>query len=140
MEIDIQIKDTSLLPQTCVDFVTNGGAGGIAVFIGTVRNQTKGKKVLRLDFESYQPMAISEMKKIAKRAGEKWPIQKMAIHHRVGSLAIEEIAVVIAVATPHRKAAFEAWFLFGRRNFLKMERYGWRRIHRREHYCYGVEK
>ena len=108
MEIDIQIKETTLLPQTCVDFVTNGGAGGIAVFIGTVRNQTKGKKVLKLDFESYQPMAISEMKKIANRAGEKWPIQKIAIHHRVGSLAIEEIAVVIAVATPHRKAAFEA--------------------------------
>ncbi len=108
MEIDIQIKDSPLLPQACVDFVTNGGAGGIAVFIGTVRNQTKGKKVLRLDFESYQPMAISEMKKIAVRAGEKWPIQKIAIHHRVGSLAIEEIAVVIAVATPHRKAAFEA--------------------------------
>lgn len=108
MEIDIQIKDNSLLPQECVDFVTNGGAGGIAVFIGTVRNQTKGKKVLRLDFESYQPMAISEMKKIAERAGQKWPIQKIAIHHRVGSLVIEEIAVVIAVATPHRKAAFEA--------------------------------
>ena len=108
MEIDIQIKETTLLPQTCVDFVTNSGAGGIAVFIGTVRNQTKGKKVLKLDFESYQPMAISEMKKIAKRAGKKWPIQKIAIHHRVGSLAIEEIAVVIAVATPHRKAAFEA--------------------------------
>ncbi len=108
MEIDIQIKDTTLLPQECIDFVTNGSAGGIAVFIGTVRNQTKGKKVLRLDFESYQPMAISEMKKIAERAGKEWPIQKIAIHHRVGSLAIEEIAVVIAVATPHRKAAFEA--------------------------------
>ena len=108
MKLDIQIKDKTLLPQECIDFVTNEGAGGIAVFIGTVRNQTKGKKVLKLDFESYQPMAISEMKKIAKRAGEKWPIQKMTIHHRVGSLAIEEIAVVIAVATPHRKAAFEA--------------------------------
>ncbi len=108
MEIDIQIKDKPLSPQACIDFVTNGGAGGIAVFIGTVRNQTKGKKVLRLDFESYQPMAISEMKKIAERTGKKWPVQKIAIHHRVGSLAIEEIAVVIAVATPHRKAAFEA--------------------------------
>jgi len=53
-------------------------------------------------------MAIKEMQKIAARAAEKWPVEKMVIHHRVGTLAIGEIAVIIAVATPHRKAAFEA--------------------------------
>ena len=106
--IDIQINKTSLDPKVCIDYVTNKGAGGIAVFVGTVRNQTKNKNVLKLDFEAYEPMAISEMRKIATLAMEKWPIQKIAIHHRVGSLAIKEIAVVIAVSTPHRKAAFEA--------------------------------
>jgi len=106
--IDIQINKTSLDPKVCIDYVTNEGAGGIAVFVGTVRNQTKNKNVLKLDFEAYEPMAISEMRKIATLAMEKWPIQKIAIHHRVGSLAIKEIAVVIAVSTPHRKAAFEA--------------------------------
>jgi len=106
--IDIQLLDTPLDTQTCVDFVTNDAAGGIAVFIGTVRNQTKGKAVLQLDFEAYQPMAISEMRKIAERASQQWPIEKIAIHHRVGLLKIQEIAVIIAVATPHRKAAFEA--------------------------------
>jgi molybdopterin synthase catalytic subunit len=106
--IDIQLLDTPLSPQICVDFVSNDNAGGISVFIGTVRNQTKGKEVVRLDFEAYAPMAISEMRKIAEQAAAKWPIEKMAIHHRVGSLQIQEIAVVIAVATPHRKAAFEA--------------------------------
>ncbi len=107
-KIDIQILDTDLVPQTCVDFVTNPSSGGIDVFIGTVRNQTKGKRVVKLDFEAYIPMAISEMKKIAVRACEQWPIEKISIHHRVGTLAIEGIAVVIAVATPHRKASFEA--------------------------------
>ncbi len=106
--IDIKLLDTPLVPQDCVDFVSNDDAGGIAVFIGTVRNQTKGKKVLRLDFEAYAPMAISEMQKIAEQAADKWPVEKMAIHHRVGTLQIQEVAVVIAVATPHRKAAFEA--------------------------------
>lgn len=95
-------------PQVCIDFVTNDAAGGIDVFIGTVRNKTKGKDVVRLDFEAYPPMAVSEMRKIAEKACEKWPIQKMAIHHRVGTLNITEIAVIIAVSTPHRKAAFEA--------------------------------
>lgn len=106
--IEIKLLDTPLVPQDCVDFVSNDDAGGIAVFIGTVRNQTKGKKVLRLDFEAYAPMAISEMQKIAEQAADKWPVEKMAIHHRVGTLQIQEVAVVIAVATPHRKAAFEA--------------------------------
>ena len=106
--IDIQLLDTTLEPQTCIDYITNDAAGGIAVFIGTVRNQTKGKVVRKLDFEAYKPMAVSEMRKIAERATQKWPIQKISIHHRVGSLKIQEIAVIIAVATPHRKAAFEA--------------------------------
>ncbi len=48
------------------------------------------------------------MRKIAERASERWPVEKMAIHHRVGHLKVGEIAVVIVVATPHRKAAFEA--------------------------------
>ena len=106
--IDIELLDTPLDPNQCIERVRNPEAGGIDVFIGTVRNQTKGKKVIRLEFESYVPMAISEMHKIAKRAQEKWPVKRIAIHHRIGTLAIGDIAVVIAVATPHRKASFEA--------------------------------
>lgn len=106
--IDIQLYDKAIDPQTCIDYVSSPGAGGISVFIGTVRDQTKGRAVVRLEFESYKPMAISEMKKIALAAQERWKAQKISIHHRVGVLDIGEIAVVIAVATPHRKAAFEA--------------------------------
>lgn len=107
-KIDIQISDKPLSEKNCLDFVSHPGAGGIVNFIGTVRNQTQGKAVIKLEFEAYVPMAISEMRKIAERATEKWPVQKMAIHHRVGTLAIGEIAVIISVACPHRKAAFEA--------------------------------
>ncbi len=106
--LDIQIKETPLITQECIDYVASDGAGGIAVFIGTVRNMTKGKKVVRLEFEAYAPMAISEMKKIAERAKEKWKADNISIHHRTGVLDIGEIPVIIAVATPHRKAAFEA--------------------------------
>lgn len=107
-EIDIQLLAKDLQSQACIDFVTHPGAGGIAVFVGTVRNRTKGKAVVRLEFEAYAPMAVSEMRKIAERAAHRWPVQKIAIHHRVGVLDIEGVAVVIAVSTPHRKAAFEA--------------------------------
>jgi molybdopterin synthase catalytic subunit len=80
----------------------------MTVFIGTVRNQTQGKPVIRLEFEAYAPMAIGEMRKIAAQAVARWGVSKMAIHHRTGVLEIGDIAVIIAVATPHRKAAFEA--------------------------------
>ena len=106
--IDIQLKETTLSTQECVDFVASDSAGGTTVFIGTVRNKTKGKTVVRLEFEAYPPMAISEMKKIAEQAKEKWNAEKICIHHRTGVLDIGEIPVIIAVATPHRKAAFEA--------------------------------
>lgn len=106
--IDIQILNRPLDPQECLNFVANPSAGGIVSFVGTVRDQTKNKPVLKLEFEAYTPMAITEMKKIAERAIAKWPVEKMAIHHRIGTLNIGEIAVIITVACPHRVAAFEA--------------------------------
>ena len=106
--LDIQIKEEALNPQECLDFIATDTAGAMTSFVGTVRNQTRGSKVLKLDFEAYKPMAIKEMEKIAAYAQRKWQAEKIAIHHRVGSLQIGEIAVVIAVATPHRKASFEA--------------------------------
>jgi len=106
--IDIQIKNSPLDVQSCIDYTNHRNAGGTAVFVGTVREFTKEKKVVRLEFESFEPMAIKEMTKIAEQAQEKWSTLAISIHHRVGVLDIGEIAVIISVATPHRKAAFEA--------------------------------
>jgi len=106
--IDIQIKETALSVEACTELVVDGAAGGTTVFVGTVRNVTKGKLVLRLEFEAYVPMAVKEMNKIAVAVVKKWGALQVVIHHRVGILEIGEIAVIIAVATPHRKAAFAA--------------------------------
>ena len=106
--IDIQIKDTPLNQDECLKAVADDGAGGTVVFVGTVRNQTKGKKVVRLEFEAFEPMAIKEMRKIAEAITDKWNALHVSVHHRVGALDIQGIAVIIAVSTPHRKAAFEA--------------------------------
>lgn len=108
MDIDIKILDESLQIQSCIEWVMAPETGGINVFIGTVRNATKGKNVIRLEFEAYESMALSEMHKIAKDVFKKWPLQKVLIHHRTGVLQTGEVPVVIAVAAAHRDAAFNA--------------------------------
>jgi len=78
------------------------------LFIGTVRNHAQGKDVLKLVFEAYEPMAVSEMKKIAVRALAQWPIKKLIMHHVVGERLIGEAVVLIGVTSAHRQASFEA--------------------------------
>ena len=106
--IDIHISSTALDIPACINRIMSPESGGIDVFIGTVRKLTDGKKVIRLEYEAYESMALKEMDKIATDAMNRWPIENILIHHRVGILNINEAAVVIAVAAPHREAAFEA--------------------------------
>jgi molybdopterin synthase catalytic subunit len=83
-------------------------AGAVNVFIGTVRNQTAGKEVTKLEYEAYEPMAIAEIQKIVDTASTSWRLTGWAISHRTGTLLPGEVAVVVAVSTPHRKDSFEA--------------------------------
>jgi len=106
--ISILLTKTPLSTQACEAFVTSPDAGGTVVFIGTVRNKTQAKAVVRLEFEAYAPMAIAEMQKIAETAQAKFPVLKIAIYHRTGVLDIGDIPVVIAVSAAHRGPAFEA--------------------------------
>lgn len=104
----IKITSEKLDLQECYNFVTDDSCGGISAFVGTVRNDTKGKEVQQLDFSTYKPMAIKEMQKIADIALEKYPIEKIAIHHAEGLLQIGEVPVIITTSSKHRKAAFDA--------------------------------
>jgi molybdopterin synthase catalytic subunit len=104
----IKITSEKLDLQECYHFVEDDACGGISVFIGTVRNDTEGKKVTQLDFSTYKPMAIKEMEKIARLALEQFDVKKIAIHHAEGMLQIGAIPVIIAVSSKHRKAAFLA--------------------------------
>ena len=106
--IDILLSSESLSLDRSASFVQDPGAGGHAVFIGTVRNQTSNKEVLHLEFEAYDKMAMLELEKIAESIFEKWPVIKLSIQHRTGKLEIGEPAVIISVSSAHRKAAFEA--------------------------------
>lgn len=107
-KIDIQLVSSPLSVEDCRLFISDASCGGEVIFVGTVRNHTKGKKVLRLEFEAYGPMAISEMSKIAEQIESRSDIFKVGIYHRVGVLGIGEIPVIIGVSAAHRVAAFEA--------------------------------
>jgi len=104
--IKISVKKLNL--QECYDFVQDPSCGGIALFVGTVRNKTQDKAVTLLDFSTYQAMAIKEMQKIANKALVDFDILKIAIHHAEGQLQIGDIPVIISVSAAHRKAAFAA--------------------------------
>jgi len=106
--IHLKIADFPLDVADCYRLACSNDAGGQAIFIGTVRNQTQNKKVLKLIFEAYTPMAIKEMDQIAQFVERTWDASQVVIHHRTGELLVGDIAVIIAVSTPHRSAAFEA--------------------------------
>lgn len=88
--------------------VVSRNAGAITLFVGTVREMTKGKKTLQLEYQAYPAMAVKMLEQIAQEVSERWPEAIIAISHRVGRLTISDIAVVIAVSSPHRKMAYEA--------------------------------
>lgn len=102
------ITEEPLSADKLVRLVSNPHAGAILTFVGTVREFTHGQRTVYLSYEAYAPMAVEKMKQIAAEVEERWPGAQLAMHHRVGDLAVEEIAVIAAVATPHRNESFEA--------------------------------
>lgn len=83
-------------------------AGAINLFVGTVRNNAHGKKVEKLVFEAYEPMALKEMEKLAVLAQQRWNLSKLLMLHVVGDKLVGEPVVAIGVASAHRQEAFEA--------------------------------
>ena len=81
--------------------------GGIAVFLGLVRNHHGGRAVLRLDYSAYEPMGEAECQRIVAEAATRWDAA-IALQHRVGTLAVGDAAVAIVAASAHREAAFAA--------------------------------
>jgi molybdopterin synthase catalytic subunit len=101
------VVDRPLRLAEAVDAVSAAGRGGIATFTGTVRDVSHGRRVLRLEYEAYAPMAEAKLAEIG-RALEEAHGAAVAIVHRVGVLQPGEAAVVIAAAAPHRAPAFRA--------------------------------
>ena len=94
--------------QRILDGLKRGEDGAALLFEGVVRNQTRGRKTMYLDYEAYEDMALHQMESLATEALEKFRVRDVAIVHRLGRLQIGETSVLIAVVSAHRAAAFEA--------------------------------
>ena len=106
MEASILVSDQPLSLDDCFSAVRDPACGGLAFFVGTIRNHNKGEEVVRLEFDAYGPMAEREMNRICTAAAATHGLKKVALHHRRGALEIGDIAVIVAVASHHRAAAF----------------------------------
>ena len=102
------LSDAPLSLERAAAEVASDGAGAIATFVGTTRARSRGRDVIRLEYEAYEGMAEAEMERIASVLRDRHDVIDVAIHHRVGPVEIGGTSVVIAVSAAHRAAAFDA--------------------------------
>ena len=105
---DFLLSESPLSLDRVVAEVATDDAGAIATFVGTTRARSRGRDVVRLEYEAYEGMAEAEMERIADALRERHDLLGVAIHHRVGPVEIGETSVVIAVSAAHRAAALDA--------------------------------
>ena len=95
-------------PEAITATVRDDANGGVVTFLGTTRNETDGRRVLYLEYETYEGMAEKMLARIAEEIHERWGTDHVSIAHRFGRLEIGEVSLVVAVASPHRVEAFAA--------------------------------
>lgn len=104
----IDLQHEKLDTDAVVRFLQTPTAGGIDIFLGTTRQWTDGRETTHLAYECYPSMALKEMQRLADKACERWPVEKVCLLHRLGVVEVSEASVIIGVATPHRVDAFAA--------------------------------
>ena len=105
---DFVLSEQPLSVERVAAEVASDDAGAIATFVGTTRAHSRGREVVRLEYEAYEGMAEAEMERIARELRARHELVEVAIHHRVGAVGIGETSVVIAVSAAHRAAALAA--------------------------------
>jgi MoaE-MoaD fusion protein len=105
---DFRLSQEPLSLDAVVQEVAQPGAGAIATFTGTVRDRSRGRDVLHLDYEAFEEMAAATMESLGEELKNRYALCEVAIHHRVGRVEIGEPSVVIAVSAPHRADALAA--------------------------------
>lgn len=104
----IELTHDVIDSQQIVSSLKAGDDGAVCVFDGIVRNNTRGRQTLFLDYSAYDEMALKQMRALAEEAIAKFKVRDVAIVHRLGKLEITETSILIAVASAHRAAAFDA--------------------------------
>lgn len=103
-----EVTNVPIQTEQYRQYVLNEHQGAVVIFTGHVREWTKGVKTEYLEYEAYIPMAEKKLAQIGDEISRKWPGTQTAIVHRIGPLAISDIAVLISVSSPHRKDAYQA--------------------------------
>lgn len=103
------IKVSNELPtlQECFDFVSDPGCGAVSSFVGITRDNFQGKKVTKLSYEGYIPMAEKELKKLCVEATEKFSVKKIAAVHILGDCPVGEASVILTCSSPHRRDSLQ---------------------------------
>jgi molybdopterin synthase catalytic subunit len=105
----VLVTDAPLSLDQAYAFVADPGAGGICVFVGTVRDRSDGgAEVTGLTYEAWDELAATRLSELAAELHATWPLRKVALLHRTGALAIGEASVIVAVSSAHRAEAFAA--------------------------------
>jgi molybdopterin synthase catalytic subunit len=104
----VEIVEGPIAAEGIVAGLKAGGDGAVCVFDGIVRDNTRGRQTLYLDYEAYREMALEQMRRLAAEAAEKFGVREVAVVHRLGRLMVGETSVLIVVASAHRGAAFDA--------------------------------
>lgn len=103
-----RLQDGPIAPAELLAAVGSEKDGAAVLFVGTVRGETGGRRVVGIEYEAYGPMAETEMSRIEREALERFAVSRVLIVHRTGRLAVGEASVAVAAAAPHRAEAFEA--------------------------------
>jgi molybdopterin synthase catalytic subunit len=104
----VLVTGTPLEPGAYLDEVGDAAAGAVLSFVGTVRDHKDGRRVLRIDYEAYEPMAVKVLQQIGATMLRRWPVRRAVLAHRVGRLEPGEASVAIVLSTAHRAPGFEA--------------------------------
>ena len=108
MNVLVALTREAIDADRIVAAAKSGEDGAVVVFDGIVRNHSRGRRTLHLDYEAYEEMAVGQMRELGQKALERFGVRQVTMVHRLGRLEIGETSVLIVVASAHRSAAFEA--------------------------------
>jgi molybdopterin synthase catalytic subunit len=104
----VAMRDAPLSVDEAIAAVKHAGAGAVCVFLGNVRDTNEGRAVVKLEYEAYGTMAVAEMTRIVEEIEREIAGVRLAVTHRVGALAVGDLAIVCAASAPHRDEAYRA--------------------------------
>ena len=104
----VEITEEPISPEQVIDKVKSDSSGCVVTYVGLIRDYSQGKPVLSVEYQDPEANAENRLREIASEATQKWPVNNIAISHRIGKLKVGDINLVVAVAATHRKEGFAA--------------------------------